>query len=238
MSETRLRFSLLLTIFNYDTDATLSLYHLHNGDLTDSANHGVTLPVTHLLSKLDVHRPIAQGALVRDLTPFVLTARLALSLLILIAIVLPQRAALSFARLKMLVKHFITDRQFACHLLRAPLQLKQAAGLLRHSGWHGSSVLALLRTLSQERAGFLWPVAFQAPIMRKLPTDGRFVSIKELGDLSLTASCFHNCVGPISFNFADIFVVHGQIRLAGQEALNAKHSQPPSLQLIKVALRA
>ena len=59
MSETRLRFSLLLTNFNYDTDATLSLYHRHNGDLTDSANHGVTLPVTHLLSKLDVHRPIA-----------------------------------------------------------------------------------------------------------------------------------------------------------------------------------
>jgi len=34
------------------------------------------------------------------------------------------------------------------------------------------------------------------------------------------------------------FVVHGQLRLAGQEALNAKHSQPPSLKLIKVALRA
>jgi len=30
----------------------------------------------------------------------------------------------------------------------------------------------------------------------------------------------------------------GQLRLAGQEALNAKHSQPPSLQLLKVALRA
>jgi hypothetical protein len=37
---------------------------------------------------------------------------------------------------------------------------------------------------------------------------------------------------------AKMFVVHGQLRLAGQEALNAKHSQPPSLQLIKVALRA
>jgi len=30
----------------------------------------------------------------------------------------------------------------------------------------------------------------------------------------------------------------GQLRLESQEALNAKHSQPPSPQLIKVALRA
>ena len=30
----------------------------------------------------------------------------------------------------------------------------------------------------------------------------------------------------------------GQLRLEGQKALNAKHSQPPSPQLIKVALRA
>jgi hypothetical protein len=42
----------------------------------------------------------------------------------------------------------------------------------------------------------------------------------------------------ISFNLAEMYSIHGQLRLAGQEALNAKHSQPPSLQLIKVALRA
>jgi hypothetical protein len=37
---------------------------------------------------------------------------------------------------------------------------------------------------------------------------------------------------------AEMFVIHGQLRLAGQEALNAKHSQPPSHQLIKFALRS
>jgi hypothetical protein len=37
---------------------------------------------------------------------------------------------------------------------------------------------------------------------------------------------------------AEMFVIHGQLRLAGQKALNAKHSQPPALTLIKVALRA
>jgi hypothetical protein len=35
-----------------------------------------------------------------------------------------------------------------------------------------------------------------------------------------------------------MFIGHEQLRLPGQEALNAKHSQPPSPQLIKVALRA
>jgi hypothetical protein len=34
-----------------------------------------------------------------------------------------------------------------------------------------------------------------------------------------------------------MFVVHWQLRLAGQEALNAKYSQLPSLQLIKIELR-
>jgi hypothetical protein len=33
-----------------------------------------------------------------------------------------------------------------------------------------------------------------------------------------------------------VFVGHGQLRLAGQEALNAKHPQPPIHQLFKVAL--
>ena len=52
--------------------------------------------------------------------------------------------------------------------------------------------------------------------------DGRFVSIQQLGDLSLIVSGFHKGVDLISFNLAEMFVVHGELRLAGQEALNAK----------------
>jgi hypothetical protein len=37
---------------------------------------------------------------------------------------------------------------------------------------------------------------------------------------------------------AEVFVGHKQLRLPGQEALNAKHPQPPIHQLFKVALRA
>jgi len=64
------------------------------------------------------------------------------------------------------------------------------------------------------------------------------VSIQQLGDLILIVSGFHKGADLIPFNLAEMFEVHGQLRLAGQEALNDKHSQPPSLQLIKVALRA
>lgn len=232
------QFRRLLRDFDDDTKATLSLHHRHNGPLVVGANDCVALPMTHLLPKLNMHRPVAQGASVRNLAPSVPTARVALSLLLLAAKVLPQRAASSFVRVNMPVKRLMADWQLASNLLRAPLQFKQAGGLLSHPRWHGGSVPALLRTLGRNCTGLLWPVAFKAPIARNLPADGRFVSIKQLGDLSLIVSGFHKGVDLISFNLAEMFVVHGQLRLAGQEALNAKHSQPPSLQLIKVALRA
>ena len=213
------QFRRLLRDFDDDTKATLSLHHRHNGPLVVGANDCVALPMTHLLSELNMHRSVAQGASVRDLAPSVPTARLALSLLLLAAKVLPQRAASSFVRVNMPVKRLMADWQLASNLLRAPLQFKQAGGLLSHPRWHGGSVPALLRTLGRNCTGLLWPVAFKAPIARNLPADGRFVSIKQLGDLSLIVSGFHKGVDLISFNLAEMFVVHGQLRLAGQEAL-------------------
>jgi hypothetical protein len=138
----------------------------------------------------------------------------------------------------MLVKRLMADWQLACNLLRPPLQLKLAGGLRSQPGRHCGCVPAFLRTLSRSCAGLVWPVTFKASIARKLPADGRFVSIQQLGNLSLIVSVFHKDVDLISFNLAEMFVDHGQLRLAGQEALNAKHSQTPSPHLIKVALRA
>ena len=99
-------------------------------------------------------------------------------------------------------------------------------------------VSAFLITLGRNYTGLLWPAAFKAPITRNLPADGRFVSLKQLDDLSLIVSGFHKGVVLIPFNLVEMFLIHGQLRLAGQEALNVKHAQQPSLQLIKVALRA
>jgi len=122
----------------------------------------------------------------------------------------------------MLVKRIMTDLHFACHLLMAPLQLKQTGGLLSQPKRHGGSVSELFRTLGSNCKGLLWPVALKTPIAGNLPADSRFVSIKQLGDLSLIVSGFHKVVDLISFHLAEMFVVHMQIRQAGQEALNAK----------------
>ncbi len=172
----------------------------------------------------------------RDLVPSVPIARVTLSFLLLAAKVLPQRAASSLARVNMLIKRLMADWQLACNLPRPPLQFKKEGGILSHPGQHCFSVPAFLRTLGRSCAGLLWPVTIKAPIARKLPADGRFVSIQQLANLSLIVSGFHKGLDLISFNLAEMFVVHGQLRLSGQEALNAKYSQRTSLQLIKVSL--
>jgi len=56
--------------------------------------------------------------------------------------------------------------------------------------------------------------------------------------LSLIVSSFHESVNLIDFSLAEVFVFYKQLRPPGQEALNAIHTQPPNLQLIKVALHA
>jgi len=228
----------LVSHLNYDPEAALALDHRHNGPLVVRANDRVAFPMAHLLSSLDMRRPITQGAPVRDLAPSVAPTGVALSLLLLAAQVLPQRAASGLVGINMLVKRLMTDWQFASDLLRTPLHAQQIGGLLAHPGGHTSRVSALLRSLGRQLTGLLGSIAFKPAVARKLPADGRFVSIQQLGNLSLIVSGFHKGVDLISFHLAEMFVVHGQLRLAGQEALNAKHSQPPSPQLIKVALRA
>lgn len=228
----------LVSHLDYDPEAALALDHRHNGPLVVRADDRVAFPMAHLLSSFDMRRPIPQGAPVRDLAPSVLPAGVALSLLLLAAQVLPQLAASGLVGINMLVKRLMADWQLASNLLRTPLQAQQMSGLLAHPGGHSRSVSALLRSLGPQLTGLLGPIAFKPAVARKLPADGGLVSIQQLGNLSLIVSGFHKGVDLISFNLAEMFVGHGQLRLAGQEALNAKHSQPPSPQLIKVALRA
>jgi hypothetical protein len=64
------------------------------------------------------------------------------------------------------------------------------------------------------------------------------VLIQQLGYLRLIVSSFHEGINLKSFILAEVFVFDKQLRLPGQEALNAIQLKPPNLQLIKVALRA
>ena len=127
----------------------------------------------------------------------------------------------------MLVKRLMADWQLASNLLMTPLQAQKIDGLFGHPGGHRSRVSALLRSLGRQLTGLLWPIAFKPAVAREFPADDRFVSIQQIGNLSLIASGFHKGVDLISFQLAEMFVIHGQLLLAGQEALNAKHSQPP-----------
>jgi len=54
------------------------------------------------------------------------------------------------------------------------------------------------------------------------------VPAQQLSYLRLIVSGIHEGVNLISFRLAEMFVGHGQLLLAGQKALNAKHPQPPS----------
>jgi hypothetical protein len=53
----------------------------------------------------------------------------------------------------------------------------------------------------------LGPIAFKPAVARELPADGRFVSIQQLGNLSLILPSFHKDKGVdlLSFNLAEMF---------------------------------
>ena len=84
---------------------------------------------------------------------------------------------------------------------------------------------------------FFCPVVLRDPAAIKIPADGRFVSMQQVGDLSLIEFGFHICVDLISFNLADMFEVDGRLGLVVQESFNAKHCQLHSVQLINASPR-
>jgi hypothetical protein len=92
--------------------------------------------------------------------------------------------------------------------------------------------------MGRDLASLLGAVTARASVTAQLPIDGGLVSVQHLGYLRLIVSGFHKGVNLISFSLVEVFVCHKQLRLAGQEALNAKHPQPPNHQLFKVALRS
>ncbi len=161
----------LVSHLDYDPEAALALDHRHNDPLMVRANDRVAFPMDHLLSGFDMRRPITQGAPMRDLDPPVPPSGIALSLLLLATKVLAQHAASSLVKVNILVKRLMAEWHLACNLLRAPIQFKQLAGLLSHSGRHCGCVPAFLRTLGRTCACLLRPVTFKAPIARKLSAD-------------------------------------------------------------------
>ena len=182
--------------------------------------------------------PIAQRPSVGDLPSSISHTRVALSLLLLAAQVLPKSTALRFIRVNMLVKRLVADGILRGDLLRASLQTQQSTGFFPYPQLNGWGIATVLYTLCRELTGLFGSIAPRTSITNQFPANGGLVPIEQLGNLRLIVSNFHDGVNLISFSLAEVFVFHKQLRLPGQEALNAIHPQPPNLQLIKVALRS
>ena len=132
----------------------------------------------------------------------------------------------------------MADGQLARNLLWAPLKLKQQTSLLMHPHRHRAGIATILCSIGRLFASLFGTVAPRAAVATHLPVDGGLVPVQQFGNLRLIVSGLHERVNLISFSLAEVFVGHKQLRLPGQEALNAKHPQPPNHQLFKVALRA
>jgi len=214
------------------------LLHCHNRTFVAFPYEGVALPMTNLLPGFNMQGPIAQRPSVRDPPPPISPTRITLSLLLPAAQVLPESTAFRFIRVNMLAHQLMADGQSCCNLLRTPLHAHQRTGFFPYPRLYGWGIATVLRTLYRELTGLFGAIAPRTSITNQLPADGGLVPIQQLGYLSLLVSGFHEGLNLISFSLAEVFVFHNQLRLPGQEALNAMQPQPPSHQLIKVALRA
>jgi hypothetical protein len=138
----------------------------------------------------------------------------------------------------MLINGFMAYGQLRGNLLGAPLNAQQSTGSFTYPWLNSWSIATALHSIGRHLTSLLGALAPRASVTAQLPTDGGLVPIQQLGDLRLIMSGFHEGVNLISFSLAEVFVGHKQLRLPGQEALNAKHLQPPNHQLFKIALRA
>jgi hypothetical protein len=138
----------------------------------------------------------------------------------------------------MLINSFMADGQLRGNLFGTPLHAQQGINFIFHPRRYRVGVTAVLRSIGRHLASLLGSIAQRTSVAAQIPTDGGLVSVQYLGYLRMIVSGFHEGVNLISFSLAEVFVGHGQLRLPDQEALNAKHPQPPNHQLFKIALRA
>mgnify|MGYP006080787037 CR=1 FL=1 len=94
------------------------------------------------LAPSNVSRTLAQRPAVGDFPPAISTTGVTLSLLLLTAQVLPQRAALRFVCVNMRVKRLMAHGQLAGYLHSSPLQPQKLSGLLFQPGYKRAGIAA------------------------------------------------------------------------------------------------
>ena len=191
-----------------DRIPALALHHRDDGLPVVGANYGVAFPMTDLLATLSVRRALAQGPAVGDLPSAVAPTGVALSLLLLAAQVFPQVATLGLICVHVLVKRLVAHWQTASDLLGAPLQSQQGTGLFFHPRRHRVRITTLLGALNRQFADLLGAVAARACITAQFAADRGLVASDQVGDLRDAVLGFHKAVNLISFNLAEVFVIH------------------------------
>jgi hypothetical protein len=98
--------------------------------------------------------------------------------------------------------------QFAGDLLGTPLQPQKLAGLLFHPGRKRAGVTARFRAFAGKFTSLFSFIASTPNITVQLATDRGLVASKQLGNLRDVVLGFHKAVNLISFNLAEVFVIH------------------------------
>ena len=132
----------------------------------------------------------------------------ALSLLLLAAQVLPQGAAMRLVCINMQVQRFMAHWQLAGDLLWAPLEPQQRTGLLFHPWRKRAGVTARFGAFAGKFTSLFGFIASTPGIATQLATDRGLVSSKKLRNLRDVVLGFHKAVNLISFNLAEVFVIH------------------------------
>jgi len=161
------------------------------------ANDGVLFPMTDLLAALNARRALAQGPAFGDLPPAVSPASVALSPLLLAAQVVPQFAALALVCVHVLVKR-----------LGAPMQSQQGTALFFHQGLHHVRISASLGAFNRQFAGLFSSATSKPGIAILLAADRSLVASDQTGDLRDAVLDFHKAGNLVSFNLAEVFVIH------------------------------
>jgi hypothetical protein len=88
------------------------------------------------------------------------------------------------------------------------LQLQQCIDLPLHAGSNGSGVATRFRALECQFTRLLGTISTKACIAAQLTTDRGLVASKQFGYLRDGVQGFHEAVNLISFNLAEVFVIH------------------------------
>jgi hypothetical protein len=102
----------------------------------------------------------------------------------------------------------MTHRQLARDLLRTPLQIQQHISLTLDPRLDLTRIAAALRSTQRQFAGLLRSIATATLVSAELTTDRGLVQPKLIHNLCDALIGFNEAVNLISFDLAEVFLIH------------------------------